>query len=163
MRNLTQSLVDGRINVADWQAQMMQAIKSTHLVGLAAGNGGWNSLNQSDYGWAGQRIRQQYAYLRDFAGQLVSGKQPLNGTAVARAALYAEAARQTHRAVQRRAAQQRGMEQERNQLGAADHCGGCLNATSQGWVEIGTLTPCGSRQCMSRCHCVLIYRMAPAA
>lgn len=163
MRANTQALIDGRLSLADWQLQQMQAIKSVHLVGLATANGGWNNLDQSDFGWAGQRIRREYAYLRDFTAQIASGKQPLNGTALARSELYAHAGRQTHRAAIERAAKDRGMAQERNQLGAADHCAGCLAQTSRGWVPIGSLVPCGSRDCLSRCHCSLSYRMMPAA
>lgn len=163
MRDLSQSLIDGTLSLADWQLQMMQTVKSGHLIGLALANGGWNSLDQSDYGWAGQRIRTEYGYLRDFAGQIASGQQPLNGVVLARAELYAHASRQTHRAAQRRAAQRRGMKQERNQLGATDHCSGCLGETSRGWVPIGTLVPCGSRTCLVRCHCSLTYRTTRAA
>lgn len=163
MRDLSQGLVNGTLSLADWQLQMMQTVKSGHLIGVALANGGWNNLDQSDYGWAGQRIRTEYGYLRDFAGQIASGKQPLNGVVLARAELYGHAARQTHRAAQRRAAQRRGLEQERNQLGAADHCSGCLDASSRGWVAIGTLVPCGSRNCLVRCHCSLAYRTKPAA
>lgn len=163
MRALTQSLIDGQINLATWQAQMMQSVKSVHLVGTALANGGWSQLDQSDFGWTGQRIRSQYAYLRDFANQLASGKQPLNGTALARAELYAHAGRATHSAAQERLAQQRGMEQERNQLGAADHCPGCLGETARGWVPIGSLIPCGSRNCLARCHCSIVWRTSPVA
>lgn len=162
MRATTQSLLDGRLSLADWQGSMMQSIKQGHLIGLAVAGGGWNNLDQSDFGWVGQRVRQQYAYLRDFAAQIASGKQPLNGVVLARAEMYAHAARQTHRAAQRRAAQKRGMEQERNQLGAADHCSGCLTETARGWQPIGSLIPCGSRQCLARCHCTLIYRTKAA-
>lgn len=163
MRDLGQAMMEGRLSLADWQFQSMQAIKSGHLISLALAKGGWNNLDQSDYGWVGQRIRGQYAYLRDFAGQIASGRQPLTPMVLARSELYAEAARQTHRAAQRRAAQQRGLEQEKNQLGAADHCPGCLGETSRGWVPIGTLVPCGSRSCLARCHCSLTYRTKPAA
>jgi hypothetical protein len=163
MRDLTTALIEGRLPLGAWQAQMMQEIKSSHLVGLATAGGGWNNLDQADFGWVGQRIRSQYGYLRGFAADLASGRQPLNGTALTRATMYAESARQTHRAAQQRLAKQRGLEQERNQLGAADHCAGCLEQTAKGWVEIGTLVPCGSRNCLSRCHCSLQYRVKRVA
>lgn len=163
MRTLSQSLLDGNLSLASWQAAMMQEIKSAHLVASTLATGGWSQMDQSDFGFVGQRIRSQYAYLRTFASQISIGSQPWNGTIAARSELYAEAARQTHRAAVERAAKKRGMEQERNVLGASDHCPGCLSATAEGWVPIGTLTPCGSRNCLSRCHCSIIYRVkAPA-
>jgi hypothetical protein len=163
MRDLTQALLDGHLALSAWEVQAMASIKSSHLLGASLAMGGWNNMTPADFGWVGQRIRSQYAYLRDFANQLANGKQALNGTVLARTEMYAQAARQTHRAAQQRLAQQRGMEQERNQLGAADHCSGCLTETARGWQPIGTLVPCGSRNCLSRCHCSLQYRMVPAA
>ena len=161
-RDLTQRMMAGSLSLGEWQQAMMQNIKTSHLIGLATSNGGWKNLDQSDFGWVGQRIRSQYGYLRDFAADLQSGRQPMNNTVMVRATMYVDAGRQTHRAAQRRAAEKRGLKQERNQLGAADHCAGCLNETSKGWVPIGTLVPCGSRNCMSRCHCTLLYRNTAA-
>lgn len=163
MRDLTQALAEGRLSLASWQASMMAEVKAAHLVAATLAHGGWNRMDQSALGWTGQRVRSQYAYLRDFAAQIASGRQKLDGTALARATMYAEAARSTHRAALTRLARQRGENQERNVLGAADHCAGCLSATAQGWVPIGTLVPCGSRNCLGRCHCYLIYRESPVA
>jgi hypothetical protein len=160
MRELTQALIDNRLSLGAWQAGMMQEVKAVHLVGATLAQGGWNQMTQADFGWTGQRIRSQYGYLRNFAAQIASGTQPLNGIALARAELYAHAGRQTHRAAVERAAKERGMEQERNVLGSADHCSGCLDQTSRGWVGIGELVPCGSRNCLSRCRCSIEYRQA---
>lgn len=162
-RALTQSLIDGTITLPIWTLQMMQAIKSSHLIGVALANGGWNNMSQADFGFAGQRIRSQYSFLRSFALDLATGRQPLNGVALRRAEMYDESARASHRAAVGRAAKQRGMEEEKSNLGSAEHCPGCVTQTSRGWQPIGTLVPCGSRQCLSRCHCVLSYRMRPAA
>lgn len=163
MRALTQRLIDGTLSLPDWQRQAMQTVKVGHLEGLALASGGWDQLAQSDFGWVGQRIRQQYRYLDSFAQQVADGSQALNGGALARAEMYAEAARATHREAQRREAGSRGMEEERNQLGAADHCAGCVSQSTAGWVPLGTLVPCGERDCLSRCHCVMRYRRRQAA
>jgi hypothetical protein len=164
VRQLTQSLIDGQIGLDVWQAQMMSSIKSVHIVGATLANGGWSQMDQSDWGWTGSaRIRPQYAYLRDFAAQLANGKQPLNGSALARAELYAQAGRATHRAAQERLAKQRGMEREKSNLGAADHCSSCLTEAARGWQPVGSLIPVGARTCLSRCHCWFTYQMTPAA
>lgn len=161
MRTSTQALIDGRMTIAEWQSESMQAIKVTHLEGLALANGGWAQLDNMDFGWVGQRIRQQYQYLTAFAQQIGDGRQTLGPGAVARAEMYAEAARATHREAQRRQAKDRGMQEERNRLSAAENCAGCLSQTSAGWVPIGTLVPCGSRDCLSRCRCAMSYRLRP--
>jgi hypothetical protein len=162
MRNLTQSLIDGDLSLADWQRQAMQAVKVAHLDGFALANGGWSQLGQADFGWVGQRIREQYRYLGAFAQQMASGQQTLGPGALARAEMYADAARATHREAQRREAKTRGMQEERNRLSAAESCGGCIAQSSAGWVPIGTLVPCGARDCLSRCKCSMAYRVRPA-
>lgn len=158
LRDLTSQLRDGTLSIPMWQQQVAAEVKSLHLATAAASRGGWASMTPSDFGWTGQRLRTQYAYLRGCATDIASGQQSLNGTLEARAALYAEAARSTAREMERRMGAETGMEQERNQLGASDHCPGCLSATSRGWVTIGTLPAVGNRDCRSRCRCVIVTR-----
>jgi hypothetical protein len=160
---VTQSLIDGNVSLAEWQTASMRAIKTAHLDGLALAKGGWSQLDQIEFGWVGQRIRAQYRYLTMFAQQIADGRQMLGPGAVARAEMYAEAARATHREAQRRQAKTRGMEEERNRLSASESCSGCILQTSMGWVPIGTLVPCGSRQCLSRCKCSISYRRRAVA
>jgi hypothetical protein len=121
------------------------------------------TLTIDDWGWVGQRLRTQYQYLDGFAQDVASGKQMMDGTLAVRASLYALAATGTNREMERRQARLRGEQQERNQLGAADHCPGCLDQTARGWQPIGSLVPVGSRSCLARCHCSMTYRTAPAA
>lgn len=163
LRDLTSQLRDGSISIPQWQQAMQQEIKSLHLATAAASRGGWAAMSQSDFGWTGQRLRGQYAYLRGFATDIASGAQPLNGTLEARAALYAEAARTTAREMEYRMAVDAGAGSEINRLGVADHCSDCVSASARGWVEVGTLSPPGTRQCKSRCHCRIQTRAAPAA
>lgn len=163
-RDLTQQMIDGDLSLASWQTQMQSAIKGSHLIGTSVASGGWAQLTKSDLGWTGQRIRAQYRYLANFAGQIAAGEQALDGTALSRAEMYMEAARATYQAALGRRAQGRGMEQERNFLGGAEHsCGQCPAESMRGWVPIGTLIPVGSRTCLSRCHCHLEFRMSPVA
>lgn len=162
MRALTQSLLDGQLSLAAWQSQMMFSLKQVHIVGTTLANGGWAQMDQSTWGWVGQRIRTQYAFLRDFAADLAAGRQPLNGTAVARSALYAQAGRATHREAQRRAAKQRDLERERRILGAADHCRSCLSEAARGWQPLGSLRAIGDSECRSACRCHFEFKLAAA-
>lgn len=161
LRALTTQLRQGDLDIPAWQQQVQAEVKSLHLATAAVSRGGWAQMTYSDFGWTGQRLRGQYAYLRQFAVDVASGKQPINGTLEARAALYAEAARSTAREMERRLAMLGGHTEEKNVLGAADHCGGspsCLGETAKGWVAIGTLVAVGSRACHSRCRCHLEFR-----
>lgn len=160
MRDLTQQLVDGTIALGLWQQQMMAAVKSVHLVGLAVAHGGWNQLDQSDFGWVGQRIREQYRFAVRFSVEISSGAQALNGTAVARSAMYAQAARATHREALRRIAAQRAVGEERRVLGQADHCKTCLAEARRGWQPFGTLRRIGDSECRVNCRCHFDFRTA---
>lgn len=162
VRDLTEQLVNGTIALGLWQAQMMQSVKAVHLIGLAVANGGWSQLDQPAFGWVGQRIRVQYEFLRGFAGDLASGAQKLDGTAGARAAMYVQAARSTHREAQRRLAAQRAVGEERRVLGAADHCKTCLAQARLGWQDFGTLKRIGDSECRTNCRCHFEFRTAPA-
>lgn len=159
---LSKQLQAGTIGLDGWQNAMAAEMKLLHVGAAAMGRGGWDQMSQADWGWTGHKLRDQYAYLRNFAHDIATGDQPLDGRLLNRTRLYAEAARGTQREMQRRMGQLIGHSQERNQLGAADrHCGSCLSCTAQGWVPIGSLTPVGSRSCYSNCHCSIQTRHTP--
>lgn len=159
MRRLSEQLQAGEITVAQWQTRMAAEVKTMHVVSATVAHGGKAQMGHSDYGWTGSVIKEQYRYLRRFAADIESGRQPLAGVA-ARAELYAHAGRQTYERMRARDHAATGYDQERNVLGPAEHCPGCLLATSSGWVLIGTLTPPGSRECRVRCRCSLQFRRA---
>lgn len=159
MNTLTQNLIDSQISLAEWEAGMLEQIKLAHTASAAASRGGWAQMSQADWGAAGRMIRDQYDYLRNFAEEIASGKQKLNGTALVRTDLYADAARGTFEQMRRRYEKlMNGMTEEKRVLGIADHCPGCLTQAEIGWQPIGTLDPIGAEECVTRCHCRFIYR-----
>jgi len=157
---LTQKLIDGDITLASWQRGMMDNIKLSHTAATAASRGGWAAVSQSDWGAAGQMIRGQYDYLRNFAAQIADGTQPLDGRSLVRAGMYGDASRGTFEEQRRRGEILIGMEEERRVLGAADHCDDCLDAADEGWQPIGTLPAIGDSVCHTNCHCAFEYRRA---
>lgn len=160
MRDLSGQLRDGMITVAQWQTRMADEIKTMHVVSATVAHGGKAQMGPSDYGYTGSEIKKQYQYLRAFAEDIESGRQPMTDSLLARAELYAHAGRQTYEHMRARDHAATGYDQERNVLGPAEHCPDCLMATSAGWVGLGELTPPGSRQCRVRCHCTIAYRRA---
>jgi hypothetical protein len=158
MRDQTQSLIDGRLPLATWTVQMMASIKALHLTATAVAAGGWQQMDQSWFGWTGQQIRQQYRWLIKFSVEISTGAQKLDGTAVARSALYAAAARSTHRAALRRLAGFRAAGEERRVLGVADHCRTCLDQAKLKWQPFGTLRRIGDSECRINCRCWFEFR-----
>ena len=159
MNTITQQLVDRQISLAEWQSGMMEQIKLSHTAAAAASRGGWAQMTQADWGAAGQMIREQYDFLRNFANHIANGTQALDGRALVRADLYGDAARGTFEAMrQRYETLVNGMEEEIRILGEADHCNGCLDQAALGYQPIGTLDPIGAEECLTRCHCTKRFR-----
>lgn len=158
LREVSQRLVDGKINLAEWQLQMKDTVKRLHTAAGLAAFGGAKQASNADLGFLGSLLKEQYQYLRDFAKSIRTGVQPLDGTLVARATLYAQGARCTHETVRQRLAQAAGQTQERSILAPADHCDQCVGEAQKGWSPIGTLIPIGQRTCLARCRCTITYR-----
>lgn len=96
-----------------------------------------------------------------------AGRQrTITGQIVARAKLYAQAARGTYEAVRGRAAAMVGYNEERRVLAAAEHCArsggtpGCPELAGR-WAPIGTLPRIGAATCRSHCRCRFEYRRTP--
>lgn len=160
--NLTTQFRNGGVSLAEWRTGMADAVKITHLASSALANGGWSQLTQADYGRVGQLVRQQYAYLDNFAQEIASGKQKLDGTLERRAKMYPDGGRKTYESASRAESRIRGYDEERNVRHAQDSCEGCLEATAAGWVAIGTLPLPGDRQCVTNCKCTLEQRKSAA-
>lgn len=159
INGLTRQLIDGTISLADWQTGMMNQIKITHTASAALSQGGWAQMTQSDWGAVGQMIRAQYDYLRNFASQIASGEQPLDGRALVRSDMYADAGNGTFAEMGRRSAITDGFDEERRVLeDTINACDGCIEQDKLGWQPIGTLDPIGAEECGTRCRCEFEYR-----
>jgi hypothetical protein len=153
IEGITQRLMDGNINIPEWQLAMEREIKAIHTASGATARGGWTQMSQSDWGFVGSQVKKQYQYLDGFAQDIVSGKQPLDGRAMQRARLYAQSGRGTHEEMRRRMESNKGKNQERRILAPAEHCTDCVEYAGRGWQPIGTLPPIGASLCRTNCHC----------
>jgi len=159
MNLLSQSLLDGNISLANWQSAMMEQIKATHTASAALSQGGWAQMTQSDWGAVGQLIREQYDYLRNFAAQIASGEQPLDGRVLVRADMYGDASNGTFWEMDKRSHIQDGYNEGRRILeSGADHCDDCIAYAADGWMPIDEIPPIGDSQCVTRCRCEIEYR-----
>jgi hypothetical protein len=118
-------------------------------------------MSQAQYGYLGSLIKPQYQYLNNFASDIASGKQQLDGSLVARAALYVQASRSIFESMAMELAKENGATQAKSVLARADHCtgkGSCIEQAGKGWQNIDDVIPIGSRPCLSNCRCTLIYK-----
>lgn len=161
----TERLQAGSINLAEWQLAMEQEIKIMHTASAASARGGWAQMTQADWGWVGQRVRAQYEFLNKFARQIATGQQPLNGRALQRAQMYAQAGRSTFQEMRRRYVRifKGAVTEQRLLTPNAEHCEGdddrpgCVELADMGRVPVGTLPPIGDAQCLTFCQCVFRF------
>lgn len=153
-RAASELLRSGEISLDDWALQMRQSIKETHLASIAEARGGWENMTQSDYGRAGQIIREQYGYLEEFKEQIASGDQALNGNIDRRAEQYVKAGRESFYKAKQAEAKKRGISHVRSLRFPGDSCTECVEL-DRVWFGIGDpkyKLP-GDRICRKNCRC----------
>lgn len=159
MEALTAQLAAGKITLAAWQLAQANHIKLVHMTTTAAARGGWSRMSPADWRYANSLMKDQLKFLKGFAKDIRSGKQKLDGSALRRARMYAEAARSSFEQMRRRNEMlNNGKTEERGKLGSADHCSSCLERAAMGWQPIGTLPPIGQSLCLTKCHCTFEFR-----
>lgn len=159
LEQLAQQLIDGQITVAQWESSMREFIRTIHREAAGIAMGGMQNVTQSQWGYVGSLVKKQYAYLDNFAQDIISNPNAwLNGRLLVRMNLYERAAWGTFEQMIRRQMSAMGFDEERRVLGMADHCPGCLEQASRGWQPIGTLDGIGEEECVTNCHCVFEYR-----
>lgn len=156
-RVLARALRNREVSLADWELGMRRLIKNTHLNAIALERGGWSNLTPRDYGRAGQIIREQYGYLKQFGLDIASGKQRLDGTLDFRARLYTEAGRNTwyrsHAANMTTA-----VTHQRSIRGKRDSCWQCMDLDRRVFrIDDPTFPLPGRRVCLHNCGCHLEY------
>lgn len=164
MAALTTRLQAGKLSLADWEAQMLGEIRSTHVAASLAAHGGRAMASQADYAVISAQVRQQYQFLHSWATDIANSKAPLNGLLVNRARLYARSSIGSFEGMKERDARNSGAQmEERNVLGAAEHhCSECPELP-RGWLPLGTLPPVGTRECGANDRCRIERRLVPVA
>lgn len=160
LQDFTKRLINGDITIDQWQGSVREALKPAHIQAAMVGVGGKQALSQYDYGRIGQRLRSEYAYLQNFASDLLGGRisAPM---ALARIGLYAESVRGSYWEGTTIRREKEGYSLMRRILDAqAVHCQDCIGYAARGIVPIGSLPMPGQRcACRARCRCtVQFYR-----
>lgn len=158
VRSMTRELVEGHRTLASWEAAVRAEIRDAHLAMASASVGGWKRMGSFEFGHVGAKLREQYRYLSAFARGIADGSVRLSLGLMARAALYIQAARGTHAALEQSKMALRGRFEYRSMLGVAEHCDGCLAEAAKEWRPLGTLLPIGARDCRANCRCWFEYR-----
>lgn len=155
---ITEALIDGKIDTADWVVKIRDEIRAGHRAAAMLANGG--KLDQSALGRLGAALRRQYDFLAQLASGIDNGEVALNGRLVARSKLYAQAVRTTYEnQVRAREQRSRDFTQERRVLNAAaESCATCVSLARLGWQALGVLPALGESECRANCRCRFDYR-----
>jgi len=155
---LNEGLRNKTLNVNDWEITMREQIKNVHLSAIATERGGWENMTFEDYGRAGNAIREQYGYLRNFAEEIATGKAPMDGRMDVRANLYIKAGRETFYKSKQNTAINAGLQYVKSIRFLGDSCEECI-AFDGVWYLIGDpkyKLP-GQRICNKNCRCDEAY------
>lgn len=160
---LSIALQEGKISVADWQTGMMDITKKVHVNAVAVSVGGAENMTPTDRGRAGGFIKAQYTYLRNFALDIESGKQRLDGTFMNRTKQYVQAGRRTMYAAKEEALKASPVTHVGSLRHVRDSCTQCIELDKK-WYAWGDATyehP-GDRICRKNCRCSERYGVANA-
>lgn len=133
-----------------------QELRRAHLQQAALAKGGWDKLTQSDYGRAGQALRQIYPKIRGTADDIDSGKVS-EAQVKHRNTAYAGSGRRIYHATEQQNAQPgdgKVMVEQRILDSNAQHCEDCLNYAELGVQPAGRLpVPGEACRCGDNCRC----------
>ena len=158
LRRFTRMLGDGDITLDQWQASVREALKLVHVQAAIIGNGGRETMGAADWGRIGQRLRVEYAYLQNFANDLL-GARVSTAQSLARIGLYAQSVRGSFWEGTSIRQEKQGYSLMRRILDSqAKHCQDCLDYAARGVVSIGSLPLPGQRcACRANCRCSVKY------
>lgn len=158
VRNITQELIDGAVDVNAWQLAMRDELRDSWRTTYMLGRGGIEQMGPDDWGRLGGNLNREYRRLYTFAVSISEGRMTAPQIQ-ARARQYASAVRTAHGAGRTIGYVSAGYTEERRVLTPAEHCEDCQGYAAQGWQPIGTLPEPGSgSRCHRNCKCIKEYR-----
>lgn len=159
---LSSQLERGDLTIAQWQRQITQELKQSHIrMGLLAGGGTNVPYTRKLYGAIGNNLKKQQEFLVQFRRDIQKGKYKDNPEKLKwRARLYADSIRESFNDGERIARNQEGFDLAKRILDAgANHCDDCRRYANRGWVPLNEVVrPKTNCECKWRCRCFLAWK-----
>jgi hypothetical protein len=151
----------GSINLAQFEIEMRELLKSAHIVAASVGRGGRARMTQADWGRIGAKIKWQYQYLAKFTRKLEQGRISKIATA-SRARSYASSVFVSFSNMFQKAQTefvQDGKNPARVRLvtNSQEGCTECAADEAEGWMSVDDMKEIGTRICGDFCRCDLIF------
>ena len=153
------ALTEGQISLGEFQRRMMHDLKRSHIRLAALGSGGKLGLNNRIYGASGQRLKEEYGYLRNFVRAIHKGELS-SSQIINRARLYGKSSKSAfHKAEQIKRAENNAVWGWRRLDPNANHCPECPNYATKGYVLLSQIVPIGFQcSCRGNCRCSIVYK-----
>lgn len=71
---LVNMMTAGTLDLAEWERRMRELIKETYIAEYMLGRGGLEQMTFRDWGILGYELRDQYAFLSNFAADIAAGR-----------------------------------------------------------------------------------------
>ncbi len=159
MESLARQLIDGEISLGVFENAMSEEIKRNNLRATMLGSGGQNNVTPKAYGAAGNRIREEYGFLRNFVGQ-IQNEQLTASQIISRSKMYAKAAIAAHSRAELIDRESQGIRFAKRFLDPAvsKHCPSCPFHERLDWTPINEIVPVGyDCECRRHCRCNIEY------
>lgn len=165
-------LAEGTLAPNDWRNAFWEELKREYIREYLSGIGGRAVMTQADWGSIGGMLKEQVAYLNNFAAEIALGNLS-EGQIRFRAQMYLNSAREAHERARSRAAGKFGADEIQWVLyPEAEHCDTCQGRADQGWQPIapnggfpdpdapegGAFPADGTSQCLTNDQCSTQYR-----
>ena len=151
------ALFSGQIDVARWERQTAQLLRSLAVYQYALGVGGAKQMDWQDYSLINGQLNLEYQYLRRFSQDILRGDLS-EAQIQARIKMYYNKTNHFRERGRLEGHKRNGFLWERRVIAASHSCNDCISYASMGWAQIGTLPNPGENcQCKSNCRCIKYY------
>jgi len=162
----TQQLVAGAIILAVWYSRMRDLLSALYKTIWLVSIGGFVFDNDTQRNLFYVMMLLQFGYFDNFASQLETGEQAMDGRAVSRAGMYGMHGYSEWQNLRLLYAPELGYTEAKRILAPVAyerHCRkderpGCVEEAAKGWMPIIQMVPLGGCQCYSQCLCDLVFR-----
>jgi hypothetical protein len=165
MKKTTQQLIAGVILLAAWYDAMRSLTAALYRTVFLLSIGGFLFEDDIARNVFYLLSLPQFERLDNFARQLETGVQRLNGRAMSRAGLYGSYGNALWQNIGLERAKKKRLTEAQRVLGPNEnHCRdsgerpGCWELWKKGWMPIEEMVPIGEATCYSNCLCHIKYR-----
>lgn len=154
IKTIGELLINKKISLSTWEETTAIALKNLHIQSYLLGRGGKNAMEQRDYGLIGQRLRNEYQYLRRFAEEIRT-KGISKAEFFRRLDLYSNAGSGLYEKARTEGHLKSDFAWEKRVRTKTESCQSCIAYEGLGWQPIGTLpAPTERCECRSNCGCI---------